>query len=287
MSISETPAAWLMSHNIEKTMFTAYPTYVDYDAIIYMHESSDHELLAQMRNKIMKAYGGKPIPNELKVVYSPGQACIAQYHLDHHFYRGIIQEVKPNGEYEVLFIDYGNVETMKYNELRPYTPFPNLKARAAKYSLDGICPRNGAKRHDTTVLDAIHKIIVDKLVLVRVLNMEPHKSCSIRIGSDDLAGLLIEQGFAERDMSLPAIPVASLSAAEYALQNMSNQSNNCNEDMHLMSQAFSDDFIIDSSSNDKSISKVSDTLFAALERNAGYKNDKKVSYCLKIIEKKK
>ncbi|XP_017484625.1 PREDICTED: uncharacterized protein LOC108373273, partial [Rhagoletis zephyria] len=197
---SKAPEAWLQSKPIDKSIFAAMPTYVDYEAIIYLHDANDEDLLNEMRAKIMKIYGEYQLPKDFVAMYTPGQGCLVRYHVDTRLYRGIIQEEKTDG-YVVQFIDYGNVESVKYQDLRPFAPFPKLPRLAHKYRIEGICAKSNDGAYTTDVLDFIHVTVVEKLVSIRVEPgelLKPIKSCNMRLGNMDVAEYLVNSGHVQR-----------------------------------------------------------------------------------------
>ncbi|XP_054728957.1 uncharacterized protein LOC129237971 [Anastrepha obliqua] len=198
---AKAPEAWLHSKPNDKSIFAAIPTYVDYEAIIYLHDANDEDLLNEMRAHFMKIYSEYQLPNAFVPTYTPGQGCLVRYHVDKRLYRGIIQELKKD-DYIVQFIDYGNVESVKYQDLYPFAPYPKLPRIAHKYRIGGICAKADNGVYTTDVLDIIHVTIVEKLVSVRVAAAElqkPIKACSMRLSKMDVAEYLIEGGHVLRE----------------------------------------------------------------------------------------
>lgn len=193
-------AEWLPAEAIEKTVFTAYPTYVDYDAIVYMHDSEKHGLLNGMRKKINDQFDLGPA-TAIDEKWAPGQPCLARYHLDRFLYRATVQKLLSNNKFEVRFVDYGNVEVCEIIDLYRMTAFPNIPIQAVPFIIDGIRPKAGQEVFNTTTLDLIHGSIVDKLCGIRIPNGEHNKKikkCSIRFENNDLASYLIQNGYARR-----------------------------------------------------------------------------------------
>ncbi|XP_049303754.1 RING finger protein 17 [Bactrocera dorsalis] len=199
---SKAPEAWLQSKPINKSIFVAIPTYVDYEAIVYLHDAYDKDLLKHLREIIMKTYGEYEMPTTSIPVYTPGQACLVRYHVDKRLYRGIVQKKKKD-DFIVQFIDYGNVESVKLHDLLPFAPFPKLPRIANKYRIEGIRAKSTDGVYTTDVLDIIHVTVVEKLVSIRVASAElqnPIKACSMRLGNMDVAEYLISGGHVERDI---------------------------------------------------------------------------------------
>ncbi|XP_055907839.1 uncharacterized protein LOC129942792 [Eupeodes corollae] len=189
---------WLPAEPIEKTVFTAYPTYVDYDACVYLHDAEKHHLINGMKKKINEELDlgpGKVTDDK----WAPGQPCLARYHLDGCLYRAVIHVALPNKKFEVRFVDYGNVEACELRDLYRMTAFPNIPIQAVRFTIEGIRPRGGQEKFCTTVLDLIHGLIVDKMCGVRVPNGEENKEvkqCRISFNRNDLTTYLIQNEFA-------------------------------------------------------------------------------------------
>uniref|UniRef100_A0A1A9ZEA0 Tudor domain-containing protein n=1 Tax=Glossina pallidipes TaxID=7398 RepID=A0A1A9ZEA0_GLOPL len=200
------PPAWLECRRIEKTLFTGFPTYIDYDCIVYIHDSEGHGILERMCLKLGSKYGQLPPPSS-DYKYAIGQPIVAAYTEKdlHKLYRCVVEGL-PNdcGEWSVRYIDYGNVETVVFDSMRPYAPYPNLKAIANQFRIEGIKPKFGAEKFSTLALDFIHLNTVARWVTVRVSEDELHKPirlCKIRHGAIDIAHYSIEEGHADSDHS--------------------------------------------------------------------------------------
>lgn len=216
------PPAWFSSKVIAKTMFTGYPTYIDFDCIIYLHEADDNKFLEKITKKLTETYSSIEPPS-VNCLYSIDQACVVKYHVDSKYYRGIIREnINSDLEWGVQFIDYGNVESVAPKDLRPYAPFPNLPALASKYVIDGIKPKCGAEKFTVGELDQMHALLVTKFVSIRINSNELHKAvkrCSMRLGGSDVAENFITRGLAEVDYK-PFYPISEL---EGDVKNLASQ----------------------------------------------------------------
>lgn len=156
--------------------------------------------------KLGSKYGQlPPPPSDYK--YAIGQPIVAAYTEKdlHKLYRCVVEGL-PNdcGEWSVRYIDYGNVETVVFESMRPYAPYPNLKAIANQFRIEGIKPKFGAEKFSTLALDFIHLNTVARWVTVRVSEDELHKPirlCKIRHGAIDIAHYSIEEGHADSDHS--------------------------------------------------------------------------------------
>lgn len=91
--------AWIPAKTIKKYYFLACPTYVDNNAVIYLHEESRNDYLKQLNFTINKLV--PKIKTDESYAWKVDEPCMVQYHLDKCFYRGLIKEVLPNKQYKV------------------------------------------------------------------------------------------------------------------------------------------------------------------------------------------
>lgn len=194
------PAEWLKCNKLNKFVYLGYPSYIDNNCIVYIYEHSDKAFLLKMSQKMTEVYGKVAEPSK-DYIYQKGQPVVAKYHQDSKFYRAILlTNINDQQQYTAYFIDYGNVETVESHELRPYAPFPNLPSFTNKIQIDGIKPKNGAKKFEIMHLDFMHKFLVTKLVIVRVTKNQDdckYKKCTLAVGNIDAASHFISQGWAD------------------------------------------------------------------------------------------
>ncbi|XP_055852560.1 tudor domain-containing protein 1-like [Episyrphus balteatus] len=187
---------WLPAEPIEKTVFTAFPTYVDYDASIYLHDADKHSLLNWICKKNNEQVNSD-LDRSIDDNWAPGEACLARYYLDRCWYRAVIQRSLPNNKFEVRFVDYGNIESCEVVDLYRMTPFANIPIQAVRFTIQGIRPKDGRETFGFNVLDLIHGVVVDKMCAVIVAYGEENKDvkkCSIRCNGNDLGKYLIKNG---------------------------------------------------------------------------------------------
>lgn len=160
---------------IQKTVFTGYPTYVDHEAVIYLHDDEGKKYIDQINYNIESFLKSPEWKNhELNNCdksaedWKPGQACLARFHFDKKYYRAEILSILHSECIQVRFVDYGNVEECDYTGLLNICVYPKVPIQARKYKFYGIKPLDNASHYPTTVLDTMHKIIVEKICQIRV-----------------------------------------------------------------------------------------------------------------------
>ncbi|ALC46307.1 maker192 [Drosophila busckii] len=191
------PAAWLQPRDCNKCIFTALPSYVNYECEVYLSLAHDKLYLHQMRQLLCNCYKSKLEQQQQQqqpASYVVGQPVVVSYHLDNLLYRGIVQsKLNAKGEHKVFYVDYGNVEKVKPAEMLPYAPFPKLRAMCWPVVIHGVQPLE--QRYSIKLMDAVHKNLVMKLCSVRVMEPNGPKGlplCQIRVGSLDIAKMMVD-----------------------------------------------------------------------------------------------
>jgi len=78
---AEAPLAWQQQRDCKKSIFTAIPTYVNFQCEIYLSSESDKRFIQHMRKLLIERFG--PMFNHQNdVPYVKGQAVVVKYHMD-------------------------------------------------------------------------------------------------------------------------------------------------------------------------------------------------------------
>ncbi|RXG54134.1 RING finger protein 17, partial [Armadillidium vulgare] len=147
--------------------FKAVVTYLELNGIVCLHPLESNERLSMMQ----KAHNLKFKDSQLTdkdLSWDIGYYVVAKFHLDKMWYRAKVLDSKnDNGEVQVEFIDYGNVELVSVEDIRTDFPFMNIPVQCYKCSL-GLAPFGGVwterlllffheicvmKNHEVTVLE--------------------------------------------------------------------------------------------------------------------------------------
>ncbi|XP_039493550.2 uncharacterized protein LOC120453089 [Drosophila santomea] len=199
------PAGWITRRKCDKAIFTAIATNVSYECCIYLTLASDKPFIEHMRNLLVREY--KPLiekqqERSTSYNYKVGQPVVVTYHMDNLIYRGIVQRLKNNDdEYTVYYVDYGNMELVKADELLPYAPFPDLNAMCFLVEIHGVRSKQG--KYSIKEMDTIHRNLVMKMSSVRIVDAQIVGSnklptCQIKVGNVDIGTMMIDCG-----MSVP------------------------------------------------------------------------------------
>eukprot|EP00092_Neocalanus_flemingeri_P035004 GFUD01038088.1.p1 GENE.GFUD01038088.1~~GFUD01038088.1.p1 ORF type:complete len:142 (+),score=42.97 GFUD01038088.1:250-675(+) len=99
-------------------------------------------------------------------MWSPGQACIAQFSLDAKWYRGEVLEIRDSGECLVKFVDYGSEELCNPQNLRRGLFLTDIPVQCFTVQMD-IQPV--MMKWEESVLDFIHKTVVEQVLKVTII----------------------------------------------------------------------------------------------------------------------
>lgn len=156
---------WLPAKPIDKTIFVGTPTYVDNNAVIYLHDVEKERTLTALKKVINEKFSGsQQMPSDK--FYSNGEPCLARYHVDDQFYRAVVRKAISPSRYKVQFIDYGNIEECDVKDLRKNVICGRVPTLVNRYRLSDIAPKEDV--WPTETLDIIHSLIVGKACQVRV-----------------------------------------------------------------------------------------------------------------------
>lgn len=193
------PAGWTTRRKCDKTIFTGIATNVTYECCVYLTLGNDKPYVEHMRTLLERHY--KPLMEKQQQLnrcynYEVGQPVLVTYHMDNLLYRGIVQRLRNNhDEYTVFYVDYGNLEQVKADEMLPYAPFPQLNAMCWLVNIHGVRPKG--EKYTIKQMDTVHQHLVMKLSSVRVVETNNSlPSCSIKVGNVDTAAMMIDCGMA-------------------------------------------------------------------------------------------
>ncbi|XP_045496317.1 RING finger protein 17 [Colias croceus] len=157
---------WLPPEPLQNKEFTAMPTYIDIDGVVYLHDVTQQDTLDLIR-KALDVRFKNPDPKAKYTKWTVGEPCIALFYLDNRFYRGKVLEV--NNETSsclIHYVDYGNEELCSFENLRKSVALYQIPIQAHKCILDRIKPVD--KKWNRQTLDYIHKSIVEKQCFVKI-----------------------------------------------------------------------------------------------------------------------
>uniref|UniRef100_A0A8C2PHN5 Tudor domain containing 1 n=1 Tax=Capra hircus TaxID=9925 RepID=A0A8C2PHN5_CAPHI len=116
---------------------------IDSPGEFYCHVLKGDDALKELNdlNNLLAEYCQQKLPNDFKAEI--GQPCCAFFVGDSNWYRALVKEILPNGNFKVHFVDYGNVEEVTADELQMIpSKFLKLPFQGIQCWLVGIQPRN-------------------------------------------------------------------------------------------------------------------------------------------------
>lgn len=193
--------SWLPCVHPTKSLFVGIVTYVDNNAVFYIHDVEQNPLLDKMESIINERFhNSKP---DTGTFWGRGTPCMARFHLDNLFHRAVVVDNIKATFIKVEFIDYGNIEECHPYDLRKDVILGGIPPICSKFCLTNIKP-HGADTWSIKNLDFMHKVTVDKTCNIRVdvnstiqLNTNDILPCSITYNGIDLSRLLVENNVAE------------------------------------------------------------------------------------------
>lgn len=135
----------------EGEMATCYMSHISPDGVVYLHmEGSGFQRLQQMEEdaaETLRTAGASAFvrkPNRGKLVMA--LYTVPEEGAEPQWYRAMIKQILPNREVEVLFVDYGNIEVVSFDNLRDIdkasSVFHRLPYQAVEAVIDGLPPQD-------------------------------------------------------------------------------------------------------------------------------------------------
>lgn len=171
---------WLPSKPYHNAPYKATVTYVSQKCVVHVLDDNGRSLAEQMKMKIteyVKLLKSQKTNTKKTAKWirnlEIGQACFARF-TDRKFYRATIRRIYRENEYCVVrFVDYGNVEMCKFNNLYPAEMFLGVPTLSQTYtfadirpvSMNADCDESGLYRWPKTV----QKFCLNHLVFCRCL----------------------------------------------------------------------------------------------------------------------
>ncbi|XP_055280271.1 tudor domain-containing protein 1 [Moschus berezovskii] len=116
---------------------------IDSPGEFYCHVLKGDDALKELNdlNNLLAEYCQQKLPNDFKAEI--GQPCCAFFGGDSNWYRALVKEILPNGNFKVHFVDYGNIEEVTADELQMIpSKFLKLPFQGIQCWLVGIQPRS-------------------------------------------------------------------------------------------------------------------------------------------------
>ncbi|RUS80335.1 hypothetical protein EGW08_011904 [Elysia chlorotica] len=167
---------------------TAFVSYVTSPSKFYVQLADKEIELGELMDEI-SVYNHQSSGQESLLNPQVNQACMALFSEDNQWYRGIIKSLQASS-CNVLFVDYGNEESVSYKDALKILPseFTTLPALAYECSLEGTDGAAWTKEAE----EFFESIIMDQELQCTFLSQ---KSVKITINGKDIKNELISNGF--------------------------------------------------------------------------------------------
>ena len=164
--------------------YPVYITFNDSPCKFYCQLVSDSDKLENLMAEIADFYNG----NHLEPLIEVGAYCVAQYSGNSAWYRAKILSTDPNGDVEVLFIDYGNSEHVLPNQILA------LEARFTSLPAQAFC---------CSLLQSVNEVQFAPKVLESFFAMDVEQEYTIKVtrvaGECHLVDLFDQGGYRVND----------------------------------------------------------------------------------------
>ena len=106
-------------------------------------------------------------------ILEENQPCCVKYSVDQSWCRGLASSVdNSSGTAHVIFVDYGNSETVNLADIRePLADFFSLPAQAVSFSLAEMSPIGGGEWNQSAI-NAFQELVVDKYLNCEVVGLD-------------------------------------------------------------------------------------------------------------------
>ncbi|XP_050723671.1 RING finger protein 17-like isoform X2 [Eriocheir sinensis] len=208
-STSLTPRKWMPPDLPTTLTFTATASYVDEEGSVFLQPKSNAATIDFIRESQTLMFNGS-IPSDEDLCWRPGDPVVAKFHLDKKWYRATVIKATENGMVKVTFVDYGNPESVKVQEIRTHLINTDIPIQCIKARLNNVVPIDDDGMWKRQLLDFMHLSLVDKECLVTLVERPRHGevlkvNLKLRSVGVDVATFLVNDLRACRMISQPIV----------------------------------------------------------------------------------
>ncbi|XP_071965838.1 tudor domain-containing protein 15-like isoform X2 [Antedon mediterranea] len=147
-----------------------YVTHVENPECFYVQLSDLSSEMDTMVDAIHNYYS-KLGPNDEDCNPELGMSCVAKYTVDNGWYRATVTGLYHNGDVQVLFVDYGNVEVLKRSALKElHKDFKLLPSQGIKCALMGI--HSGTEEWSADITYGFEELVLNKELSINALQYD-------------------------------------------------------------------------------------------------------------------
>lgn len=155
--------------DINKAYRNLFISHAESPAIIWCQPGKQVEEFDLMMTNLTTEAPSFPLLGDVKV----NQPCCVLYPLDQSWCRGSIQNSNSHDHSAlVLFVDYGNVETIKHRDIKALpAKYMSLAAQATSFSLAGITPR-GSQDWTKEAIEYFQDMVVERSLNCKIVDVD-------------------------------------------------------------------------------------------------------------------
>ena len=194
-------------HYLELEVNQKYRVYISYaespDVVwcqLADHTTEIETMVAHLQDHMTKQVTKLVVEDPQKTVPPIGEPCCVIFSQDGLWCRGVVEDVDTAaGAADILFVDFGNIESIPFSELHVLPPeFLNTHAQAISFSMSGItCP---AGIWSSEAIARFEELYTDQELLCDVVAIDQNGYPSVRLKDvqmgSDLGEVLIAEQFA-------------------------------------------------------------------------------------------
>jgi hypothetical protein len=178
-------------------------SHVDWDCNLFISTIPGNlDTLRIIRSVLLSKYAGSShSQDDLHWTFS--EACIAQFHRDKRWYRGMVLKVLDTGECLVKFVDYGSEERVKPVNMRKGLFLTEVPIQCFTVQMKNVRPITEHWAED--VLDFLHKTVVDQELRVSIIQAKDTLPLPVTLSTKsglDIGKMLVRNEYAREGESI-------------------------------------------------------------------------------------
>lgn len=164
--------SWAETEKFQDDEFYATSKFVSMDGCAYIVTAEPDnitEKLKEIEDNLQIIYSAKHCESKL-IDFKPGDICIAKMHTYNSWHRAQVLKIKNNKYIQTLFVDWGNVERCDPKSMHKMIMYKDVPVQATKCQIFGLKSRNKYGLFTKEEISTIHKLIVERKLLIKVVD---------------------------------------------------------------------------------------------------------------------
>lgn len=166
IDVGQSKTKWFPADPLGRDVISGKVTFVGENCDIYI-QNSDNITMHMLKtiNDEVQEVCEQSHPSD--IFWEVGDICLARFDLDNQWYRGEIVKDPVEGYHVVRFVDYGNIEYIKNEDLRLATGLTMRPLQVHVCYFDNLMPFSPPQWKQLP-LELIHRMLVDKMCQVEL-----------------------------------------------------------------------------------------------------------------------